>query len=127
MSQFLLALVASAGLLCLAPASASAQNTNSGTIIGQVLDAQGAAIQGAVVVLTNTANNAAQPTVTNNAGRYTFVNLEPGTYTVDIKKDGFKEAILKNQAVSVGKQLTLNVPMQVGAATQTVEVTSTGA
>ncbi|MGH9395010.1 MAG: carboxypeptidase regulatory-like domain-containing protein, partial [Terriglobales bacterium] len=123
----MLALVASAGLLWLAPSRASAQNTNSGTIVGQVTDAQGAAIQGAVIVLTNTATNSAQPTVSNNAGRYTFVNLNPGTYTVDIKKDGFKEAILKSQNVQVGKQLTLNVPMQVGSATQTVEVTASGA
>src|SRR6185437_11469843 len=87
----------------------------------------GAAIQGAVIVLTNTATNAAQPTVSNNTGRYTFVNLNPGVYTGDVKKDGFKEAVLKNQNVEVGKQLTLNVPMQVGSATQTVEVTASGA
>ncbi|HWG37483.1 MAG TPA: carboxypeptidase-like regulatory domain-containing protein [Terriglobales bacterium] len=114
-------------LVCALGLGAAAQNTNSGTIIGQITDAQGAAIPGAVIVLTNTATNAAQPTVSNNVGRYTFVNLNPGTYTVDIKKDGFKEAVLKNQEVSVGKQLTLNVPMQVGAATQTVEVTASGA
>ena len=125
--ELMLALVASAGLLWLAPSGAQAQNTNSGTIVGQVVDAQGAAIQGAVIVLTNTATNAAQPTVSNNAGRYTFVNLQPGIYTVDVKKDGFKEAILKSQNVEVGKQLTLNVPMQVGSATQTVEVTASGA
>src|SRR6185437_11391594 len=125
--QWMLALVASAGLLWLAPSGAQAQNTNSGTIVGQVVDAKGAAITGAVIVLTNTATNAAQPTVSNGVGRYSFVNLQPGVYTVDVKKDGFKEAVLKNQDVQVGKQLTLNVPMQVGSATQTVEVTATGA
>ncbi|HEY8054418.1 MAG TPA: carboxypeptidase-like regulatory domain-containing protein, partial [Terriglobales bacterium] len=104
-----------------------AQTTTSGTISGQVVDAQGKAIVGAVVLLTNQANNAATPSVTNSAGRYTFTNLDPGTYNLDIKKDGFKEAKLNNQNVVVGKPLTLNIPMQVGEATQTVEVTATGA
>jgi len=116
--------------LCLSwavPSPALAQTTTSGTITGQVTDAQGKAIVGAVVLLTNQANNAASPSVTNSAGRYTFTNLDPGTYNLDIKKDGFKEATLKNQNVVVGKSLTLNIPMQVGESTQTVEVTATGA
>jgi len=103
------------------------QATNVGTVTGQITDAQGAAIPGAVVLLTNTGTNAAQPTTSNQDGRYTFANVQPGTYTLDVKKDGFKEATIKSQTVSVGKQLTLNVPMQVGAATQTVEVTASGA
>ncbi len=124
---FALVFLAMAGWLCFSPALARAQNTNSGTVTGQVTDAQGKAIVGAVVVMTNQATNGALPTVTNSAGRYIFVNVQPGTYTLDIKKTGFKEATVKNQDVPVGKPLTVNVPMQVGAATQTVEVTASGA
>ncbi|HXR97847.1 MAG TPA: carboxypeptidase-like regulatory domain-containing protein [Terriglobales bacterium] len=122
-----LALCLTAALSWLSPTVAMAQASSKGTIVGQVTDAQGAAVPGAVVVLTNNATNAAQPTTTNNVGRYTFTSLDPGLYTLSIKKDGFKEAVLKNQNVDVGKQLTLNVPMQVGAAAQTVEVTASGA
>ena len=116
-------------LVCvaLAPAGAFAQNTSNGTVVGQITDAQGKAIVGAVVMINNTATNSAEPTVTNNQGRYAFVALTPGQYSLDVKKDGFKEAIVKNQTVVAGKPLTLNVSMQVGAATQTVEVTATGA
>jgi len=111
----------------LAATLAFGQATNVGTVTGQVTDAQGGAMVGAVVVLTNTATNGSQATVSNNIGRYAFSNVQPGTYTLDVKKPGFKEALVKDQLVAVGKSLTLNVPMQVGTATQTVEVTATGA
>jgi hypothetical protein len=125
--SFVLALLAVLGLVWMSPASAPAQNTTTGTITGQVTDAQGKAIVGAVILLTNNATQGATPTVSNAAGRFAFVNLQPGNYSVDVKKDGFKEAVLKSQDVTVGKQLTLNIPMQVGESTQTVEVTATGA
>ncbi len=111
----------------LAAVLALGQATNVGTVTGQVTDAQGAAVVGAAIVLTNTATNGSQATVSNNIGRYAFSNVQPGTYTLDVKKEGFKEAVVKDQLVAVAKSLTLNVPMQVGTATQTVEVTATGA
>ncbi|MGH9477097.1 MAG: carboxypeptidase regulatory-like domain-containing protein [Terriglobales bacterium] len=127
MSQRLLMAVAIISMCCFAPALAMAQNSSSGTVTGQVTDAQGKAIVGAVVMLTNQATNGITPAVTNSVGRYSFTNLGPGTYTLDVKKTGFKSATIKNETVIVGKPLTLNVPMQVGEATQTVEVTATGA
>ncbi|MGN6591846.1 MAG: carboxypeptidase regulatory-like domain-containing protein [Terriglobales bacterium] len=123
----MLALIAVMGLTWVTPATAHAQDATSGTVLGQITDAQGKAIVGAVVLLTNTSTNAAQPTVTNSSGRYVFSNLQPGSYNLSVKKDGFKEATVKAQQVSVGKQTNLNVAMQVGEATQTVEVTATGA
>ncbi|MGH9487319.1 MAG: carboxypeptidase regulatory-like domain-containing protein [Terriglobales bacterium] len=114
-------------LCCFAPAPAKAQNSSAGTVVGQVVDAQGKAIVGAVVTLTNQASNGVTPTITNSVGRYSFTNLQPGTYALSVKKDGFKTATIANQAVIVGKPLTLNVPMQVGEASQTVEVTASGA
>src|SRR6185312_8113467 len=125
--RLIASLIAVAGLCWLLPQPARAQNTNSGTVTGQVTDAQKAAMVGAVITLTNTATNESQATITNGQGRYAFVNLQPGTYTLDVKKEGFKEATIKSQAVEVGKPLTLNVPMQVGTTTQTVEVSATGA
>ncbi|HEY7855661.1 MAG TPA: carboxypeptidase-like regulatory domain-containing protein, partial [Terriglobales bacterium] len=119
------------GILCVVLVAlagwAFPQATNVGTVTGQVTDAQGAAMVGATVLLTNNATNAAQATIANQSGRYVFSNVQPGTYTLTVKKQGFKDAVVKNQEVSVNKQLTLNVPMQVGVATQTVEVTASGA
>ena len=123
----LAAVTAILACITLVPTGAQAQNTNSGTVIGQVTDAQGKAIVGAVITITNAATSTSQTTISNSAGRYTFVNIPGANYTLDVKKDGFKEAVVKNQYVVVGKPLTINVPMQVGSATQTVEVTATGA
>ncbi len=114
------------GLACLV-GGARAQTATTGAIQGQVTDPRGAAVPGAVVVLTNEATNGAQPTVTNQVGRFAFPSLQPGTYTLDVKKTGFKEAVVKDQAVQLGKPLSLNVALEVGAATQTVEVTVSGA
>ncbi len=126
-----LIIVASAviGMACFSPllATALAQNSSSGTVTGQVKDAQGKAIVGAVVTLTNDATQGITPTVTNSAGRYNFSQLQPGNYTLAVKKTGFKTATIKSQTVIVGRPLTLNVSMEVGSATQTVEVTASGA
>ncbi|MGH9477095.1 MAG: carboxypeptidase regulatory-like domain-containing protein [Terriglobales bacterium] len=115
------------GMACCVPMLAAAQNATSGAVSGQITDAQGKAIVGAVLTLTNTATNGVTPTVTNSQGRYAFSNLLPGTYSLTVKKSGFKSASVANQLVTVGKNLMINVPMQVGEATQTVEVTATGA
>ncbi|MGH9472371.1 MAG: carboxypeptidase regulatory-like domain-containing protein [Terriglobales bacterium] len=125
--SFVVALAAALAVTCLIPAAARAQNSSSGTIIGQITDQQKAAVPSAVITLTSAATGGTQATISNGAGRYTFPNLQGGTYTLDVKKQGFKDAAVRNQLVVVGKTLTLNVPMQVGEATQTVEVTATGA
>src|SRR6185312_3383523 len=83
-------LVVVLGLVCALPLAAGAQSS-TGTVTGQVTDAQGKAIVGAVVLLTNPATNAAQPSVSNSEGRFAFTNVNPGTYSLDVKKDGFKE------------------------------------
>ncbi|HVA62480.1 MAG TPA: carboxypeptidase-like regulatory domain-containing protein [Terriglobales bacterium] len=127
MEYLVLALMAAGGMLMWTVPTARAQSTTAGSIIGQVTDAQGAAIVGATVLLENTATNGAQPTVTNSVGRFAYPVLQPGTYSLSIQKDGFKKAVVNNQVVQLGKPLTINVPMQVGTATQTVEVTATGA
>src|SRR4051794_24648596 len=99
-----------------------AQNTSSGTIAGQVTDAQGAAIAGAEVRLVDKATGKARTFVTNETGRYSIFNLDPGTYDVAITKSGFSETRVAAQSVQVGLVLTLNIIMQVGTTSTTVDV-----
>ncbi|MGH9486810.1 MAG: carboxypeptidase regulatory-like domain-containing protein [Terriglobales bacterium] len=115
------------GCAWLLPTAALAQSSTSGSVSGQITDQQGRVIVDAVLMLTNVSTNSVTPTVTNSVGRYSFSNLQPGTYNVTIKKAGFKTASLKNQLVTVGKNVFINVTLQVGEATQTVEVTASGA
>ena len=119
------------GLCCLfialVPSAAFAQSASTGTVTGLVKDSTGAAVAGAAVTLTDKMTNESRTTNANDNGTYFFANVVPSTYTVTIKKDGFRVAQFSNQVVTVGSALTLNATMEVGSATQVIEVTTTGA
>ena len=105
--------------------NALGQNTSSGTVSGQVVDAQGAAIPSAEVRLLDKATGALKTSLTNETGRYSIFNLNPGEYDVSFSKQGFSEAKLTGQRVAVGLVLTLNVTLPLGTSSTVVEVTST--
>jgi len=108
-------------------APAWAQSTSTGTVVGAITDASGAVVAGATVTLTDTSTNNARSSVTNAAGRYTFVDVSPGTYNMAVSKSGFATSKVANQQVTVGAALTLNLALQVGGANVVVEVQATGA
>src|SRR5215470_7130170 len=69
-----------------------AQSTSPGTVSGQVTDQQEAVVSGAEVILLDIAKNTRITTVTNEVGRYTFVNVPPGLYDLSVSKTGFIRA-----------------------------------
>src|SRR5215475_3092427 len=103
-----------------------AQTSNTGTVAGTVVDPSGAAVVDATVTMIDPATNTTRTTPTNDAGRYIFANVTPAVYNVTVTKAGFRTAKLTNQVVNVSTTLTLNITMELGAVTQTVEVTATG-
>jgi hypothetical protein len=103
-----------------------AQATSTGTVVGTVTDPSGAVVSKATVTMTDKTTNTKRTTATNDIGRYVFVNIPPGTYDITVSQAGFAEARVPGQVVEVGRQLTVNVPLKVGAATQVVEVQVTG-
>ena len=105
----------------------SAQSTSTGTVSGQVTDPQGAAIAGAEVKLIDTSTKQVRTLVTNEAGRYDFFNVPPGSYDVSITRQGFTETKFSKQQVSVGFVLTLNAALQVGASSTIIEVSANAA
>src|SRR5437879_325497 len=109
-------------LLSLFATPALAQNAASGALAGQVTDQQGAAVPGASVKLTEISTNSTTTTVTNEAGRYAFPSVPPGTYDLTVTKEGFSLAKIPTHKVEVGTSLTLNVSLQLGQTTTTVEV-----
>ena len=111
-------------LLSLSATPAHAQGA-TGTILGQVTDQQNAVIAGAEVKAVNSETGSTYTNSTNEVGRFTLVQVAPGTYTVTATKTGFTAAKLQNQKVDIGGTLTLNIPLQVGATTTTVEVQAT--
>ena len=115
-------LIVAAGLLLVGTPPLAMGQASTGTVTGQVSDAQGAVIPAATIKLTDPTTNAVREITTNDVGRFTIPNIPPGDYVVTVTKEGFTAARLSGQHVEVGETLTLNVPLAVGAATTTVEV-----
>jgi hypothetical protein len=90
-------------------------------INGTLTDKTGAVIPGAHVTATNAATNVAASAVTSSEGTFTIVGLIPGRYSVAVDSQGFKRAEL-DVVVEVARMTTINVPMEVGATSETVEV-----
>jgi len=95
-----------------------------GAVTGSVTDPSGAAITDAKVTLTNlgTAETRTQPT--NADGLYSFVNLIPGNYKIDVEKSGFKHITRTPVVVEVQQSAKIDVTLPVGQANETVEVTA---
>ena len=110
--------------LCFSATLACAQSTATGTISGLITDQQGALVVGADIRLIDPQTNTARSTVSNNTGRYTFVNLPPGAYDIAVSKAGFDQVKIAGQIVEVGLTLTVNASLQVGSTATTVEVTA---
>jgi hypothetical protein len=101
-----------------------AQSAATGAVSGQVKDQQGGAVVGAEVQLIDLGTNTSRTTSTNDAGRYSFNSIPPGTYDLAVSKPSFTLARVKEQKVEVGLALTLDVELAIGATTTTVEVTA---
>src|SRR5579863_3089001 len=117
--------VATGALLLVTSSAALAQTASQGTLTGQITDQQGAVIPSAAVKMVDPTTNSTREAVTNETGRYTIPNVQPGSYIVTVTKQGFTTAKLTGQIIEVGQVLTLDIPLAVGATSTTVEVQAT--
>ena len=62
-------------------------------------------------------------TTTNSSGNYVFANLPPGTYAVEVAAQGFKKATRAEAPVEVNSTLRVDVTLEPGSVSQTIEVT----
>jgi hypothetical protein len=95
---------------------------NTADVVGTVTDATGSVLPAATVTITNAGTNVSQATQTNGTGDYTFTLLQVGTYTVKVEAQGFKTFTAGNLTLSSGDRTRLDAKMEVGASSQTVEV-----
>jgi len=102
-----------------------AQSTNTGTIAGTVTDPSNAVVNGASVALTDAATKNSRSATTNDAGRYIFVDVAPGSYELTVAKQGFSTSKAQT-TVKVGEATTANMTLQIGGANVVVEVTAVG-
>lgn len=98
--------------------------TDRGIINGTVTDSTGAAVPGARVAATNTATNVGFSTETTSSGDFTIPALPVGTYQVRIERQGFKAAVRNEVIVTAGATITFNAQLEVGAVTESVQVTA---
>lgn len=108
----------------LAVLSAMGQSAATATIIGTVVDPQGAVVPGAKITATNVATGVPRSVNSTSTGNYVLPNLPPGTYNVKVEAKGFSDASSKNLKLNVGDQKTLDFNLAVAGSTQTVEVTA---
>jgi len=98
-----------------------------GDISGQVTDPSGAGVPNSVVTLTNTATNAVRTGESSSDGLYTFNSVPPGVYNLKVEHPGFRSVSSTNIQLQVQQSLRLDLTLQVGQVSETVEVTAQAA
>ena len=104
-----------------------AAQTSQGRVLGTVYDQTGAVIAGAKITVTNTSTNVSRHLVTTSAGEYVAPNLDPGSYKVSAEAGGFKQAVSTPFVLEVSRDVRMDLRLQPGVATETVEVSAEGA
>jgi hypothetical protein len=95
-----------------------------GSVTGTVKDPTGAVVPHAQCTLTNVDTNESLKAVSTSAGAYTFPLVPIGTYSLKVAAAGFKEYDLDNIQVHIQSSTTADIPLEIGAVTQEVSVTS---
>ena len=101
---------------------ASSQSLTTGAISGVVTDPTGAVVPQATVTVTQLGTGAARTVNTQNDGSYTVSLLLPGQYDVKVTASGFRTAEQSPITIGVSATTSLNLKLEVGQASQTVEV-----
>jgi Carboxypeptidase regulatory-like domain len=95
-----------------------------GTVSGAVMDPASARVPAAKIVATETSTGTKVETISDSSGQYSLPFLSPGDYDISVKASGFKEYVRKAVHVGSGDHPVIDIPLEVGNATQTVEVTA---
>ena len=94
----------------------------TGTIVGVVRDASGAAVVGASVSATNTSTNFTREAKSDSSGEYRLLALPPGPYSVTASANGFDQFVTTGIQLTVNDQLRVDVSLKVGTVKESVTV-----
>jgi Carboxypeptidase regulatory-like domain/TonB-dependent Receptor Plug Domain len=100
----------------------SAESAVKGNLFGSVLDPSGAFIPGAKVTIIGPTGQ--RTMTTDTQGRFQFLLLLPGIYSLKVEKQGFKKADLRDIQVLTNQGTVARVKLETGTVTETVEVTA---
>jgi hypothetical protein len=110
-------------LSCLLTGVSGAQSAATATIVGKVVDPQGAVILDAKVTAVITTTGVSRSVNTTSSGDYAIPSLPPGTYDIKVQASGFALAEAKEIKLNVGDQQDLNFKLVIAGASETVEAT----
>lgn len=113
-------------LLALAAVAAAQTQITTGVVQGTVVDSSGAVLPGVSAEVRNADTGLLRTLVTDARGRYVFLQLPPGPYTVTFSLPGFATLVRENVAVTVGQAVRLDVTMRVSGVAETVIVSTQG-
>jgi hypothetical protein len=113
-------------MLAISALNALAQGGSTGSISGAVVDPKGAVVPGATVVVKSTATNQENTTQTSGDGTFNVPALSTGIYTATITAKGFKQAVVTEIKVDVGKPSSISVELEIGSANEIVTVVGGG-
>src|SRR5262245_13230724 len=114
-------------LLLAVSASLLLGQSERGNITGTITDASGGAIPGAEVIITHRATNTVVRLTSSTSGEYNAAALNPGEYNIDVNANGFRRFSQTNAILTASSTLRIDVKLQVGSVTDTVEVVATAA
>ena len=95
-----------------------------GSLVGTVTDASGAVVPGSTVTITNTGTNEKRTMEADSSGKYSFVNLVPATYRIEVSKSNFKRFMREGISVQVGQATRIDLALEVGNVNETVQVST---
>jgi hypothetical protein len=106
---------------------ARSQAVAGAEVSGRVIDATGAVVPGAQVNMTQTDTSYTRTTTTDPQGNYSLPNLPVGPYLLNVTASGFKKYEQKGILLEVGTNIQLNATLEIGAVTESVEVSASAA
>ena len=104
------------------PVLSYGQGASTATVTGTVTDPKGLTVPAAKIELVDTTTGVKNTVTTTDDGHYTFPAVPPGTYKIIVTGSGFRQAVVNNIKVDVGKAALVNVALELGQVTETVEV-----
>ena len=108
----------------LAAAIVAPAQVSTGELIGAVSDSTGAVVGNAKISATNPATGVTRETTSSDNGEYIVTLLPPGTYTVSAEASGFRKTVQNEVTLQINQRLRLDIQLQVGQVSETVEVTA---
>src|ERR1022692_2188951 len=109
---------------CLLPAEVLGQGETTSAIVGEVTDTTNAVVPGATVTITNRETGLKRSAQTDDAGRFNFPQLKPGTYSVRLEAQGFEPRQNDNVVSGLGQKQRVDFTLKVARSNEVVEVNS---